>query len=160
MQIDNSSSTFVFDEKTKEAIEEGKNRITLLSLEETRLTKLKGSLLAEIARLEADIADKEKRDGSLLNSIEEKKKLTDEAGKALLNLESKIDQKSKDLDIKEREASQKEVSLAERERDVAKKEEVLSLNLKEVDAIKEQLIKEKELLEEKKKAIESLVKNL
>ncbi len=55
MQVDNSGTTVVLDKKTTQAIEEGKNRITLLQVEELRLKNLKKGMEAEIIKLEADI---------------------------------------------------------------------------------------------------------
>ena len=44
MNVDNSGPTIIFDAKTAEAIEAGKNRITLLQAEELRYNKLLGEL--------------------------------------------------------------------------------------------------------------------
>lgn len=59
MQVDNSGTTVVLDKKTTQAIEEGKNRITLLQVEELRLKNLKKELEQQIIKLEADIDYKE-----------------------------------------------------------------------------------------------------
>lgn len=58
MKIDNSGPSFTFDANTTQAIEEGKNRITLLQIEELRLSKLKGTLEAELIRMENDLSVK------------------------------------------------------------------------------------------------------
>lgn len=55
MNVDNSGNTYVFTAETTQAIEEGKNRITLLQVEELRLNKLKGTLEQEIITLEASL---------------------------------------------------------------------------------------------------------
>jgi len=74
MKITNEGQTVVFDSKTKEAIEVGKNKITLLAVEELRMKKLKGSLESEIIKLEADIDYKEDRVVELGNVLKETEK--------------------------------------------------------------------------------------
>jgi hypothetical protein len=59
MNIDNSGATFVFDEKSTQAIEEAKNRLTLLAVEELRLKKLVSGLTSEIVKLEGEMAYKQ-----------------------------------------------------------------------------------------------------
>ncbi len=72
MQVDNSGTTVVFDAKTTQAIEEGKNRITLLQVEELRLKNLKKDLEQQVIKLEADIDYKENRLVTLAYNIEGK----------------------------------------------------------------------------------------
>jgi len=70
MQVDNSGTTVVLDAKTAQAIEEGKNRITMLQVEELRLKNLRKDLEQQIIKLEADIDYKEGKVvelGSILN---------------------------------------------------------------------------------------------
>jgi hypothetical protein len=74
MQVDNSGTTVVLDAKTTQAIEEGKNRITLLQVEELRLKNLKKGLEAEIIKLEADIDYKEDKVVELGGIIEDTEK--------------------------------------------------------------------------------------
>ena len=55
MSIDNSGNTYVFDAGTTQAIEEGKNRVSLINAEIDRLTRLQVSLNADVTNIHAEI---------------------------------------------------------------------------------------------------------
>lgn len=55
MGIDNSGDSFIFDVGTIQAIEEGKNRISLINAEIERITRLQISLNAEVVSIHAEI---------------------------------------------------------------------------------------------------------
>lgn len=58
MQVENNGETIIFDQKTIEAIEAGKNRITLLQTEELRYNKLITELKAQVISVDNELADK------------------------------------------------------------------------------------------------------
>lgn len=115
MQVDNSGTTVVLDTKTTQAIEEGKNRITLLQVEELRLKNLKKDLEQQIIKLEADIDYKESK-------VVELGSILDEAGAELefLNQDLEITEDRRktilaELNKREEVVQAKETALHERE---------------------------------------------
>lgn len=129
MKVDNSGPVFTFGEKTVQAIEEGKNRVTLLQVEELRLNKLKKSLEADLIKLEAELVSK----SSLLSSKEEELGNLEVAiyeATAQLNATNKfhsetkqdIDNRLKALELVEANCNDKEKALVAKEKDLEKRE--------------------------------------
>lgn len=160
MQVDNSGTTVVLDAKTTQAIEEGKNRITMLQVEELRLKNLKKSLESEIISLEADIDYKENKVVQLGSIIEHSEKelnsLKQEVEAALARQAALL----ADLNKREEEVQAKETAAHEKE---------LALNAQQVkldDLIertsKDSLLAEKakDIADEKIKKIEAFLKSL
>lgn len=115
MQVDNSGSTVVLDAKTSQAIDEGKNRITMLQVEELRLKNLKKSLEAEIINLEADIDYKE-------NKLVELGSMLDVQSKELELLEEQINHRIEDKDTLDKYIETREKGIAAKEIELHEKE--------------------------------------
>lgn len=129
MQVDNSGTVIVFDEKTTQAIEEGKNRVTLLQVEELRLKKLKKSLETEVIKLEADINAKNLQLESLEEAVDTFDLSFKEKQKQLASLENKIVTLTSESKSKEDALQLHETAVHEKELSVnAKEAEVNSLN--------------------------------
>jgi chromosome segregation ATPase len=155
MQVDNSGTTVVLDAKTTQAIEEGKNRITLLQVEELRLKNLKKDLEQQIIKLEADIDYKEGKVAEISGRLdildeqeiatasrlaelihdEEKHKAEIKVEKSRLEkLEAELTDKEKTLNAQQVklndliETTQKDWAIAEKAKDIAEEK------IKKIDA--------------------------
>lgn len=160
MKVDNSGPAVVFSQKTKEAIEEGKNRVTLLQVEELRLTKLKNSLEADLIKLEGDIvyknklvSDKEKELSDLEISLNESIKQLNAANE--FYSETKVDTESrlKVVEIAEVSLKEKEKSLNVKEKAIDKREAELKVSESKATATMNEI-------NEKKAKIDALLKTL
>jgi len=160
MNIDNSGPSIVFDAKTTQAIEEGKNRITLLLVEESRLTKLRASLLSDIAKLEAERTDKTKQEALLAASVEGKREQIDTLDQSIADLQQTARDIEADLNTRTSEIEEREADIKEREKELKEQENTLSENLSEVNRIRQELDKETLDIKEKKANIEELLKTL
>lgn len=160
MNIDNSGPSIVFDAKTTQAIEEGKNRVTLLQVEELRLAKLNKALEGQIIKLEGDIAYKEglytkaeealaEMEINLFNATEQLNSIN----KLYSDTKDKVEQLTVDLEERELVCTNKEKELKTREARVAKDE---------ADIVAKQILvsSERRDIENKKKLIEDLVTKL
>lgn len=160
MQIDNSGPSFVFDSKTTEAIEEGKNRVTLLQVEELRLNKLKKNLEAEVIKLEGDLTyktklveGKEKELADLEVSIHESVKQ--------LNATNKFHgETKKDIETRIRAVELVETNIRDKEKELNDKEEALNEResaLKELESNATVIMTD---INSKKDKIEAFIKSL
>lgn len=160
MQIDNSGPSFVFDSKTTEAIEEGKNRVTLLQVEELRLNKLKKNLEAEVIKLEGDLVyktklveSKEKELADLEVSIHESVKQLNDANK--FHGETKTD-----IETRIRAVELVETNIRDKEKELNDKEEVLAQSEAKLQEERSYLTEDKAVVEDKKKLISDLLLKL
>lgn len=160
MQVDNSGTTVVLDAKTAQAIEEGKNRITLLQVEELRLKNLKKDLEQQVIKLEADIDYKE-------GKIVELGSILDKAGEELefLNhdLEITEDRRKTILDeLNKREEAVQARETALHERELAVNAEQAKLNDLIERTSKDSLLAEKakDIADERMKKIDAFLKSL
>jgi len=159
MQVSSSGESIVFDSKTQKAIDEGKNRVTMLSAETVRLHDLKVDLEGQIVRLNNEIVEKTAIQNELKKDIEsatkQKQTLVDEVNELIrqrdiLKEESK-EEKAKLAEsisiVEERKQSleKRETELNKKESDLVKKETNLKVNADTVDkkmqAIKDLLSK-------------------
>lgn len=160
MQVDNSGTTVVLDEKTTQAIEEGKNRITLLQVEELRLKNLKKGLEVEIINLEADIDYKKETQCELTAQIV----LAKQELKLLVGQveELKGEQESLHSEISKREEAIQAQETALHERELAVNAEQAKLNDLIERTSKDNLLAEKakDMADEKMKKIDAFLKSL
>lgn len=160
MQVDNSGTTVVLDAKTTQAIEEGKNRITLLQVEELRLKNLKKDLEQQIIKLEADIDYKEDRVmelGSILDEHEKELKVLQEQVRIVRTQFAEI---TDDCVNREKAVQAKETAVHEKELAInaeqAKLNDLIERTSKDW-AIAE---KAKNIADEKMKKIDAFLKSL
>lgn len=160
MQVDNSGTTVVLDAKTTQAIEEGKNRITMLQVEELRLKNLKKDLEQQIIKLEADIDYKEGKVVELGAILEETgnelKFLEEQVRRVRVQFEAVTD----DCVKREKEVQAKETALHERE--LAVNAEQAKLNNLIERTSKDSLLAEKakDMADERMKKIDAFLKSL
>ncbi len=155
MNVDNSGASFVFDAKTTQAIEEGKNRITLLQVEELRLSKLKQTLEGQIIKLEADIDYKEKKVSKLDEevstlevSIEEAVKQLNAANKFHGETKAKVDSMNADLGKRQDDLVLKESKLLDREHTLSESEYRHTKAVSELEADRQSIDEKKQLITE------------
>jgi chromosome segregation ATPase len=160
MQVDNSGTTVVLDAKTTQAIEEGKNRITMLQVEELRLKNLKKGLEAEIIKLEADIDYKGETQCELTGQIvlarQELKLLVGQVE------ELKNEQESLHSELRKREEAVQAQETSLHERELALNAEQAKLNDLIERTSKDSLLAEKakDIADEKMKKIDAFLKSL
>lgn len=160
MSVDNSGPTFVFGEKTKEAIEEGKNRVTLLQVEEQRLGKLKRTLESDIVKLEADIEYKKSLQKTAIETLDKLDVTHKTMWDSVEQANKQLDEINLEIEGRIRAIEEREMNCSEREKDILAREESLDerfyvLN-KQENAIKsDQLV-----IDEKKSKLEQLIKEL
>lgn len=160
MGVDNSGPTVVFDAKTNEAIEAGKNRITLLQAEELRYNRLLSDLKAGIVTAEASLADKTKQVELLDEDIASLQKEIVEATGLLEEVKAKHKVFTGEIETKTAELTEREAAVAEREAKVAKEESRLATLAKAIDLEQAELDEEVTVIELKKKLIQDLVSKL
>lgn len=160
MQVDNSGTTVVLDAKTTQAIEEGKNRITMLQVEELRLKNLKKGLEAEIISLEADIDYKEDKIVDLSNTLEQTEK---ECQMAQTRLTESITHRTVIND----EIVKREEAVQAKETDLHEKQLVLEVEQAKLEHLIERTSRDwaeaekaKDLAEDKIKKIDAFLKSL
>jgi len=160
MQVDNSGTTVVFDAKTTQAIEEGKNRITMLQVEELRLKNLKKELEQQIISLEADIDYKDSRLVIIASLIEVKEKELAELDAKVKRVLFQYDEVDKDCRQREREVQAKETALHEKELEVNAEQAKLSDLIERTS--KDSLLAEKakDIADERIKKIDDFLKSL
>lgn len=144
--MENSGATVIFDAKTAEAIEEGKNRVTLLQSEEARLRKLIGVLQSDISKLEAAISDKQGLDEELVGTIDVSRSRLKELQEEILYKEAKFnalreesEKITKEIEVTTAEITERERALTLKEEVLAAKEEALNLSWSELNTAKEEL---------------------
>lgn len=160
MKVDNSGATHIFDKKTQETIEEAKNRLTNIAVEEQRLKKLKASYEADLITVGAAIEYKTSLLEQLTKDIEvaqsELKAIHDEHA-VIVSLDEKtkdnIEKSSKDLESRELACVSKEKELKEKESAINKRE-------KAVDKKESDLIIAKEEFTKKKTSLEKVIQSL
>jgi hypothetical protein len=156
MQIDNSGPSFVFDEKTTQTIEEGKNRITLLQVEELRLNKLNGTLESQIITLEADIAYKTDRFTVKRDELDALELAIFDAT-AQLNATSKLnDDLKKDIEKRIKATELVEEYCEVKLKEANERESITIANGQHVSSELSELVEAKGIVEEKKRLIEEL----
>ncbi len=160
MQVDNSGPTVVFDAKTNQAIEEGKNRVTMLQVEELRLKNLKKALEADIINLEADIVYKEDKLVDLRSTLEETEK---ECQMAQTRLTETITHRI----VVNDEIAEREEAVQAKETDLHEKQLVLETEQAKLEHLIErtrrdwaEAEKAKDLADEKVKKIDAFLKSL
>ncbi len=160
MQVDNSGPSVVFDAKTTQAIEEGKNRITMLQVEELRLKNLKKELEQQIISLEADIDYKEGKVVQVGSILEELEKDYQEANERLAETITKRIVVNDELIEREEAVQAKETALHEKE--LALNAQQTRLNDLVERTEKDWVVAEKakDIAEEKIKKIETFLKSL
>jgi chromosome segregation ATPase len=160
MKVTNEGQTFVFDSKTKEAIEAGKNKITLLAVEELRLKKLKGSLESEIIKLEADIKYKEDRVVELGNVLKETEKEVASLRDVLAELEEVHRFALEKLKNREEAVQAQETTLHEKELALNAKQAQLNDLIERTSKDFSIAEKSKDIADEKIKKIDEFLKSL
>lgn len=158
--MENSGATVIFDEKTAEAIEEGKNRITLLQAEEARLRKLLGVLQVDISKAEAAISEKQELESKLAENIEHFRSKLEGLQEQILDDEKKFTAAREEHEQAVKEAEKTFAEVVERERAVAMREEFVSVKEETLARNWNELVAAKEELETRKtnlqRALESL----
>ena len=160
MELQNSGPTYVYDAKTAEAIENAKNKLTLMDAETLRLAKLKKTLEGEIVRLEADIAYKvelnKEADKKALQDKEDAKKLQ----ATLKDIEKHLYLVNKEFDIKTEAMQAREAEVAKREAAVFEREQVVEKAEKQVKDEIKHVQNEHQVLEEKKAKLAKAISEL
>lgn len=150
----------VFDAKTREAIEEGKNRVTLLESEVSRLGRLKQTMEVEIRKLHTEkdyLMDKTVRMlgeqdaiGKEVTSLKGEQKALDEANARSAESFTTI----------QKNLAERETTLAKKESELLRAQEVfdhkLEILAEEVSSVRI----ERETLAEKKVKIENILKEI
>ena len=160
MGVDNSGATYVFDANTTQAIEEGKNRITLLQVEELRLSNLKSSLESQIVTAENSLTYKTEQLEKLTTEVETTRIKLEEvtaavAGKQVEynDLVKKIQDRIAALEVVETQITDREQAVSERETAVTEREN--QLNERELT-----ISQDGEIISEKRQKIEDFLKEL
>ncbi len=153
MQVDNSGTTVVLDAKTTQAIEEGKNRITLLQVEELRLKNLKKDLEQQIIKLEADIDYKE---GKLV----ELGSMLDVQGKEFDLLKEQVALLAKEQTSVLTETNKREDAIQAKETALHEKELELHAKKLELDDLVEKYQKDWAVTEKAKDAAEEKIRKI
>ncbi len=160
MQVDNSGTTVVLDAKATQAIEEGKNRITMLQVEELRLKNLKKSLEAEIIALEADIKYKE----TLVAEVTGRLDILDEQEK---NTASRLAELIHDEAERKAEAEAEKARLEKLEAELTEREKTLNAQQAKLNDLIERTQKDwaavekaKDIVAEKREKIDAFLKSL
>jgi len=155
MQVSSGGESIVFDAKTQKAIDEGKNRVTMLSAETVRLHDLKVDLEGQIVRLNTDMADKESRLERASESLAELETAIFNATEQLnatnkLYIDTQDRVNALETSIKEREAActAKELSLNERADFVDERERKAAISAFEIETSRQGIEKKKMLIEE------------
>jgi chromosome segregation ATPase len=140
MNIDNSGTTLVIDPKSQAAIDAVRDRITLLESENTRLTKLKANLDADVRKMEADLAYKTDLVTEIENKLEaaisQLDKVTadaDEAARVYNEMIAATDSTQKVIQDHSEKLAAREKDLNEREFALDARREVLSEGEKDLE---------------------------
>lgn len=158
--MDNAGATVVLDAKTTAAIEEGKNRVTLLQAEEARLRKLVGVLQVDISKLEATISEKQELEATLAESIENFRTKLEGLQEQILDDEKKFHAARKEHEDTVKNAEKTLAEVVERERAVTLKEEVLEVKEETFARNWSELLAAKEELETKKTKLHQALQGL
>lgn len=157
MHIENSGPSVVFDAKTQEAIEAGKNRVTLLEVETLRLSKLKKVLEGDIVKLEADLVYKtgkaeetEVRLDTLLKEV----KIADEK---LSEMNSKIENDAMLLAIQHKNVEKREAELTTRLKELQEQATEMAALKDKLTADTTALLADKKDLEDRKEKLQSVL---
>jgi len=146
-------TTVVLDAKTTQAIEEGKNRITMLQVEELRLKNLKKSLEAEIIALEADIDYKEDKVMELGSIIDEHEKELAQLKEQIVILSNEQADRLAEVNRREEDVQAQETALHENE---------LAFNAEQIrlDELIEKYSKDSAVAEKAKDSYEEKIKKI
>lgn len=160
MQVDNSGPVVVFDKKTTEAIEAGKNQITLLQVEEQRLGKLVREHEAQLIKMGTDIEYKTTTLSVLDSSIEEQNKRLLAVGSEADKAQALAETINRELDARVAIVQDQETQVREKTTELNKREKALDkkeADLKEKEA---QVLGDFWTIKDKKEKIDAFLKTL
>jgi len=155
MQVENNGETIIFDQKTTEAIEAGKNRITLLQTEELRYNKLITELKAQVISVDNELADKTKRFESvvaelniLVTEVEDERILLESITQEHLIVTSVMKEHELVLTTREEEVLERERTCTDIEKQVSKRDASITIRENTVALLEESLKEKRALIDE------------
>jgi len=160
MVVDNSGATYVFDANTTQAIEEGKNRITLLQVEELRLSNLKSSLESQIITAENSLTYKTEQLDKLTVEVETTNIKLSDLNDAVAGKQSEYDNLVKTIQDRTASLEVLETQITDREQAIMERENAVTVREQKLNDLENTVSQDAEIISEKRQKIEDFLKEL